>query len=161
MPHDEQQRRLADDFRDHIESALAPDEAFGPPIRHDREDGSTLATRWVMEEHVWFELAVRPTLPQMRVGILTDDRWRSEDFEQLIEDSGDTMQEFVELGFETAGLEWLEPPVEHYREHGQFFYFATPVDLKELAQLADEAIRDQAVRMLRGYQLAFSGSAQA
>lgn len=156
----EQQQSLVEDFRSWIESKVQADENFGDGERVDREDGSTLATRFKDDDHVWYEVAVRPLLPQVRVGILTDDRWRSEDFEQMIEDSGDTMQEFVELGFETADLEWVEPPVEHYREHGQYFYFATPLDLESLDQIEAEPIREKILKMLEGYRLAFSGETE-
>src|SRR5262245_12407110 len=105
------QRDLVDAFRGGFEKELSGDPRFGSSHRHDRPDGSTLATRWVsvVNPQVWFEIAVRPQIPQVRVGVLTDDRWKSEDFEEKIEESGDTMGEFVEMGFEEAGLTWLDP----------------------------------------------------
>lgn len=157
MSVNEEQWRLIADFRGWIEHHVNGTVNWGHAERHDREDGSMLATRWPAGEHVWYEVAVRPLLPQVRVSILTDDRWSSEELEQTIEDSGDTMSEFVELGFETAGLEWPAPPVEHYREHAQFFYFATPLDLTAVTDVADEAIRRKVLQMLEGYYHAFSG----
>lgn len=152
-----EQREKVEGFRAHFEKALAGDGRFAGLHRHDREDGSTLATRWpsLVNEHVWFEIAVRPLIPQVRVGILTDDRWKSEDFEEKIEESGDTMSEFVEMGFHEAGLEWLEPTVEHYREEMKYFYFATAFDLRDLNELADSAVRRKAGQMLEGYYRAF------
>lgn len=152
-----EQRTIIEQFRQRIEAGLAGDAEFGAIDRHDRQDESTLATRWAMDAHTWYELTVRPFLPQVRAAVMTDDRWRSEAFEQMIEDSGDTMQEFVELGFEAAGLDHRDPPVEHYRDQGRYFYFATPVDLTSLEQLADTELSDRVVKMLRGYHLAFSG----
>jgi hypothetical protein len=99
-------------------------------------------------------------LPQLRAGILTDDRWKSEDLEQAVEDTGDTMEEFVEMGFDEAGLDWKEPPVEHYRDQGKYFYFATPLDLPTLAQLGDAAVFDKVRRMFEGYYRAFQGAIQ-
>lgn len=155
---DEQKQRIAA-FREHVEGRLSADARFGGCERSDREDLSTLASRWKVEEGVYYELTVRPFLPQVRAGIMTDDRWKSEDLEQKIEDSGDTMQEFVEMGFEAAGLDWIEPPVEHYRDQGKYFYFATPMDLKSLDQLADAGVRDKTLKMIEGYYAAFSGEA--
>lgn len=151
------QRDLVDSFRSSFEDAFARDERFKTPARHDRPDGSTLAVRWptAANEHVWLEIAVRPLIPQVRVGILTDDRWKSEDFEEKIEESGDTMSEFVEMGFEEAGLTWLDPPVEHYREDRTFFYFATAVELPRLDDLATPAVREKARQMFEGYFHAF------
>jgi hypothetical protein len=154
--NDDQRRGIAE-FRAWIESHVGTGSRLGRPERHDREDESTLATRWPAGENLWYEVAVRPLLPQLRVGILTADRWKSEELEQKIEDSGDTMSEFVELGFETAGLEWPAPPVEHYREQARYFYFATPLDLTRLEDIWDEAIRRKVLQMLEGYYHAFDG----
>lgn len=152
-----EQRDRVESFRVQVETALTRDGRFAGSHRHDREDGSTLATRWQssVNEHVWFEIAVRPLIPQVRVGILTDDRWKSEDFEGKIEESGDTMSEFVEMGFHEAGLEWLEPTVEHFREEMKYFYFATAFELRDLNELADSAVGNKARQMLEGYYRAF------
>lgn len=151
------QRDRAECFRTAFEDALKGDGRFSGAFRHDKPDGSTLATRWQSAEnpHVWFELAVRPLIPQVRVGILTDDRWKSEDFEEKIEESGDTMSEFVEMGFEEAGLEWLDPPVEHYREDMKYFYFATAFEPARIEELGSEAVRTKARQMFDGYYHAF------
>lgn len=142
-------------FRAAVEDSLSGDPRFSGAARHDRPDGSTLATRWqsAANSHVWFEIAVRPLIPQVRVGILTDDRWKSEDLETKIEESGDTMSEFVELGFDEAGLEWKEPIVEHYREDMKYFYFATALALPKLDELSSRV--SQARKMLDGYHYAF------
>jgi hypothetical protein len=142
-------------FRAAVEEALRSDSRFTAATRHDRPDGSTLATRWqsTVNEHVWFEIAVRPLIPQIRVGILTDDRWKSEDLETKIEESGDTMSEFVELGFDEAGLEWKDPIVEHFREEMKYFYFATALNLSTLDELPSKAGKVR--QMLDGYYHAF------
>jgi hypothetical protein len=155
MPLPARDRELIQSFRADFEAHLKGDPRFAAPTHHDRADESTLATRFAVGEGLWLELALRPLLPQVRVGILTDDRWKSEDLEQAIEDSGDEMGEFVELGFEEAGLTWKEPPVEHYRDQGKYFYFATPLELTTLEQLADPAIADKIRRMFEGYYQAF------
>jgi hypothetical protein len=157
MPLAEQQRQFVNNFREWIESALSREERFGETLREDREDASTLVTRWPHDDDVWYEVAIRPFLPQVRVGIVTTDRWKSEEFEQMIEDSGDTMQEYVEAGFDAVDLEWPEPPVEHYRDQGRYFYFATPLDLKELNELADDDVREKVRLMFEGYYKAFTG----
>jgi hypothetical protein len=144
-------------FRLALESELNNDPRFDESSRKDRPDGSTLATRWraAANPHVWFEVAVRPLIPQIRVGVLTDDRWKSEDFEEKIEESGDTMSEFVEMGFEEAGLTWLDPPVEHYREDMKFFYFATALELNHIDELNNDDIKQKVRRMFDGYFHAF------
>ena len=157
MPLTDSQQQAIRDFRTWIERGLAGDARFSPPARDDRADHSTLATRWAasVNPHVWFEVAVRPFLPQVRIGLLTDDRWKSEDLEEKIQESGDSMSEFVGLGFEEKGLAWAEPPVEHYRDQLKYFYFATPLEIKSLDELAHDSTRIKARQMLDGYHLAF------
>jgi len=151
----EDDRAVIESFRTYIEDSIATDERYGQSNRTDREDESTLATRFEAAPGCWFEFAIRPTIPQIRVGFLTNDRWKSEEIEQAIQDSGDTMGEFVGIGMEEAGLDWEEPPVEHYREAGEFFFFATPVPLEELADLEKDETRNKVLRMLEGYLIAF------
>jgi hypothetical protein len=151
------QRDLCDSFLSCIEEAFRDDARLSGVERRDRPDGSTLALRWpsAANPRVWFEVALRPLIPQVRAGVLTDDRWKSEDLETRIEESGDSMSEFVELGFEEAGLSWLNPPVEHYREETKYFYFATAFEPPRLEALADPAVRTKARQMLAGYLHAF------
>ena len=155
MALDEESRETIDAFREYIEGAVAGDERYGEAERDDREDESTLATRFQAGTACWLEVAVRPHIPQVRVGLLTNDRWKSEEIEQGIQDSGETMEEFVGLGFSEAGLDWPEPPVEHYREGGEYFYFATPLEIDELPDLYWDEPRNKVFRMLEGYLIAF------
>lgn len=158
MPLNPSDRELIARFRDRFEAQYRNDERFFGVQRYDRPDESTLATRFEVGPNLWLELTVRPFLPQARAGILTDDRWKSEDLEQAIEDTGDTMEEFVEMGFDEAGLAWKEPPVEHYRDQGKHFYFATPLELEKIGQLGEEAAFDKLRRMFEGYYRAFEGA---
>lgn len=156
MPLDAANREAIRQFRDKFERRYAGDKRFtGAVVRMDREDESTLISRFPVAENLWLELCVRPFLPQLRAGIVTDDRWKSEDLEDAIESSGDEMDEYVEAGFEEAGLTWKEPPVEHYRDQGKYFYFATPLELTGLAQVGDESVFDRVCRMFDGYYEAF------
>jgi hypothetical protein len=157
MPLAETDSSIVADFRTWFEAQIDSADRFTDVTRCDRDDQSTLATRWAAAPAVWFEMALRPALPQVRVGILTDDRWLSEEFEQGIEDSGDTMYEFVEEGFHDAGLNWPDPPVEHFRDQGKYFYFSTALDFKSLDQLKDDAdLRIRIKQMFEGYYAAFS-----
>src|SRR5262245_10751574 len=155
MPLSPADRERIERFRAGFEARRSADRRFGAAVRDDRTDESYLASRFAVGERVWLELAVRPFIPHLRLGIVTDDRWMSEELEQVIEDSGDTMSEFVELGFEEAGLDWPNPTVEHYRDQGKFFYFATALDLDSLTQLDDPKVQDRAARMFEGYFQAF------
>lgn len=142
-------------FRESFERKYTGDARFGPPVREDRGDETYLMSRFPIGEKLWLEMCVRPFIPQLRAGVMTDDRWTSEDLETVIEDSGDTMSEFVEMGFEEAGLTWKNPVVEHYRDQGKYFYFATALDLARLEQIDDPDVSDKLCRMFEGYYEAF------
>lgn len=160
MPLSDSDRKLVTDFRAAFERGYAGDDRFLRVVRDDRPDNSVLATRFSVLEDVWLELTVRPFVPQLRAGIVTTDRWKNEELEERIEETGDTMSEFLELGFDEAGLDWREPQVEHYRDQGKYFCFATGLELPALQSLVDPAIRDKARRMLEGYYHAFRGAIQ-
>lgn len=142
-------------FRRRLHDAFDGDARFRAVAQHDRPDGSAQATRFELAPCLWLEVCVRPGIPQVRVGVVTDDRWLSEDLETVIEDSGDTMSEFVELGFEEAGLSWPEPIVEHFRDSDKMYYFATPLNVESLNDLSDPAVVDKVIKMANGYLEAF------
>lgn len=140
-----------EDFRAWIENQLDADDRFGEADTFDREDGSTLTTRWSLSDDLLLEVTLRPLIPQVRVGVVTEDRWKSEEIEQAIEDSGDTMSEYLEIALAEAGLDWLDPPVEHYRDQGRWFSFITPIDLKRPEDLADAGLRQRVMQLINGY----------
>lgn len=129
--------------------------AGAEPVFLDREDQSTLAVRWALSPDSWAEVAVRPFLPQVRVGLCTENRWQNEELEKKVEETGDTMSEYLEAAFAEADLDWPHPPVEHYREQQKLFYFATPLDLERLDDLTTPAIREKTLKMLLGYWAGF------
>lgn len=145
-------------FRSAVESALLASDDFTSVEHDDRDDGSSLVSRFPVADNLWIDLTIRPAIPQIRAGIVTDDRWVNEELEDAIEETGDTMPEFVELGFDEAGLDWSEPVVEHYREQGKYFYFSTGWELADAAAIADDATKNKTVQMLKGYYEAFRGA---
>lgn len=155
MPVEPAQSEHVTSLRRRLRDALGADPRFHGLHDHDRADRSSLATRFELAPRLWLEVCVRPGVPQVRVGVVTDDRWLSEDLETVIEDSGDTMSEFVELGFEEAGLTWPAPIVEHFRDADKFYHFATSLDLHSLAELSDPTVFDKVLRMAKGYCEAF------
>ena len=155
MPLDELSRERIDAFRDYIEASVSNDDRYGAAYRCDREDESMLATRFEVGPSCWFEVILCPMVPQIRVGFLTNDRLTSEEVEQAIQESDGTMEQFIELGFAEAGLDWKNPVVEHYSEGEEYFYFSTPLALDELPDLDWPEVRNKTLRMLEGYLIAF------
>lgn len=125
------------------------------PRTADRDDHSTLATRFSAADDTHFEVAIRPGLPAVRVGVATDSRWRNEELEERIEETGDEMEEYIEQAFADVDLDWVEPPVEHYREQQKWFCFVTPLELVSVSELGKPATRDKILRMLAGYWAGF------
>lgn len=151
---DRQMRTAIESFRARIVEAIG--DRWGPPVRLDRDDAEAITTRWRLEPHLWCELTIRPFLAQVRVGVVTDDAWRDRDYEQFIIDEDYTPSEFVASGFGEEGLTWEDPPVEHYRDGEDLFRFVTPLEIGQLARLAEADCVDQARRMLLGYARAFT-----
>lgn len=150
-----QSTNVITEFRHTIESAAGQLAGFGEMSREDRADGSTLTSRFEVAKRIWIEMVIRPGIPQVRAGIMTDDRWLNEELEEAIEETGDTMPEFIESGFDEVGLEWREPVVEHYRDQGKYFVFATAFEPASLDDLSKPATVDKTLKMLRGYYEAF------
>ncbi len=156
MALSEQDQAVIETYREWLEESILAEDGIGALERRDHPDGSTLATRFEVGAHVWVELAIRPIALQLQASILTDDRWFSEEMETAIEDSGDTMGEFVEMGFDEQGLDWEDPPVSHYRDAAKCFYFSTPWDIQSLDALAGESVRTRSRQMVLGYRSAFT-----
>jgi hypothetical protein len=118
----------------------------------DHED--SLAMRLYTDTQLWLEVNILPSASILRIGLASDDRTLNEDAEQLIEDSKDPMDEFLELGLADAGYEDEEGHrVDHFRESG-VFYFVTPLPMPDIASLQGE-LREQAMRLVEGYATAF------
>ena len=154
---DERESGLIDEFRIWMESAVSGLLRTSDFNRQDGDDGRLLLTRWPAGRRYWYEIAIRPFLCQVRVGVMTDDVFRSEDLGRLIADSGYTLQEFVVQGFGSVGLEWADPAVEHYCEEGLRYYYSTPMEFGLIDQLGDWGFRDRMLKVLAGYGHAFFG----
>ena len=162
MALSEDERAIIEDFRDYVVGAVAADDRYGPATWHDQEDESTLALRFEAARACWFEVTVRPFVPQIRVAFVTGDQTRSEEIEQVIAEAG---------GFVSAAVHASpDPPVEHYQEPDGLFYFATPLeavesqeldDFTDLVDLEREQIRGRILRMVEGYLIAFGPAIEA
>lgn len=148
-------RQSIEAFREYVEDSVAEDERYGTATRHDAVDESVLATRFEAGPSCWFEISLRPLIPQLRVGFLTRDRAMGEDIEQALHELGGTVEGLVASSFAEAGLDWPDPVVERGSEGEEGHYFTTPLNIEDLFDLDFEQIRNKAVRMLEGYLIAF------
>jgi len=153
----ERERQHVHAFREAVESYAVREGIGCEPERVDHPGEAVLSSRFSAGPHQWYVLTVQPFLPQFSAGALTDDPFCDKDFERLSLQAGLTKPEFVQLGFEAAGLVWRDPPVQHFRDRDNVYYFVTPVDLPSFEMLTEAATIDKAKRMLLGYHLAFSG----
>jgi hypothetical protein len=158
MSLNERERAIIESFRGGVEALAGSRLGLSGLHREDRDDGWMLASRWQADRKSSYELSIRPTIPQIRVGIVTEEPERDRDLVDMIEAAGLTAREFVELGFRQAGLDWPAPPVEHYREGATRYCLATPLDLQSLEDLSGDAMRRKVLAMLDGYHRCFSGN---
>jgi hypothetical protein len=154
MPLSRLELESIETFRGYIEDSVAADERYGPAARQDSDDGAVLATRFEAGPSCWFELVLRPLIPEVRVGFLTGDQAVCGEIEQIVEDAGDTVEGLVASGFAEAGLDWPDPAVERENDDQEGFRFATPLDIEDLVDLDWEQTRNRTLRMLEGYLLA-------
>ncbi|MDA0838544.1 MAG: hypothetical protein O3B01_16625 [Planctomycetota bacterium] len=151
------EKEIVDAFRDWIaRTAREKVPAVGTTRKVDGEGEyqDSLALRLYTDTQLWLEVNILPGESILRVGLASDDRTMNEDAEQLIEDSKDPMDEFLELGLADAGYEDEEGHrMDHFRESG-IFYFATSLPLPDIASLQGE-LREQAMRLVEGYATAF------
>jgi hypothetical protein len=143
-------------FREFIEDSCEHDDRYGEARRMDSEDGSVLATVFEAGDSCWFEVALIPEIPQIRVGFLIENPALTEDFLSSLRESFGSLADVVRGSFAEAGLNWVDAPVEHSREGETPFFVATPWDVEDLYDLENEAVRNRTLRMLEGYVLAFS-----
>jgi hypothetical protein len=155
MPLSELDRKSVEAFREYVEGSVAADDRYGPVSRHDTEDWSDLATRFEVGRSCWLEVTLRPLVPQIRVGFVTDDPAVNEEVGQALQDSEHTTEALIASAFEDAGLDWADPVVEHGSVGGEYFYFATPLEIEDTLDFDSERIRDTTVRMLEGYLIVF------
>ncbi len=155
MPLSEEDVELIEAFRDYVEDFVAEDDRYGPVSRVNSDDHSIMASRFEAGPSAWFEIAVHPAIPQVRVGFLTRDTAVGDEVEQGLKQEGGTLSGYVGGGFREAGLDWPHPPVEQYHEAGEYSYFATPLEIDELGDLDFADTRGKVVRMLEGYLIAF------
>ena len=156
MPLTEDDRDLVEAFRMFVEDTIANDDRYGPLTRSDREDESILVSWFEAGPGCWLEVAVHPTVPRVCIGFLTDDRSTSEGIKEAIQESDQSLRDFVVAGLREAGLDWTDPPVEHNDNNGDGpFHFTTPVDIEEIPDLERDENRSRVLRLLEGYLIAF------
>ena len=155
MPLSEDDREFIEAFQNFIEGTVEADDRYGAVSRCDDAGGTILASRFEAGPTCWLEVAVHASAPQVRIGFLTSDESIGQEALQVLEESGATLQEHVAQSFSDAGLDWADPPVEQVHEAGEYFYFATPLDIDELPDLEWADFRAKVVRMLEGYLIAF------
>jgi len=109
----------AEQFQRWLEETYSGDERFGA-VHRLQGRGVDAGARLEAGEGSWYEVAVRLAPRDVRVGFLTSDRALNESIEQGILDSGDSLDELLEVELDDLG----EPPapMEHFFERPAFCY---------------------------------------
>ncbi|MBI2192751.1 MAG: hypothetical protein HYU36_12280 [Planctomycetes bacterium] len=151
------QRHVLDDFRDWITATarlVVPAVGSARQVEAVGQQGEAFGCRLYTDARTWLEVSVFPSRNQVRLGLAMESRARNEQAEQLIEDSRETLDEFLELGLADAGHEDDVYRMEHFHEAG-IFYFATHLALSGIEDLKGPEIRERVTHLLEGYAMAF------
>lgn len=158
MSLSDEQRKIIDEFLNWVAATARQKVPLVGTTRKVEGQGDfseCLVMRLYTDTRTWLEVNFLVSEPKLRIGLATDSRTRNEEGEQLIEDSKDTLDEFLELGLADAGYEDDVYKMEHFHESG-IFYFATHLDSENIEAFAEEdGIRQKAMQLVEGYALAF------
>ena len=106
-------------FQEWLEETYSGDERFGA-VHRLHGNGVDAGVRLEAGDGSYYEVAVRLAQRDVRAGFLTSDRALNESIEQGILDSGDSLDELMEVELDDLG----EPaaPMEHFFERPAFCY---------------------------------------
>lgn len=153
----EAEKGNVEDFRDWMAKAARlalPVVGTTRKVDGEGRQGDSLSLRLYTDTRTWLEVSILPAAAKLRVGLATESRVRNEEGEQLIEDSKETMDGFLELGLADAGYEDELYSMEHFHDSG-IFYFASHLDLPHMEGLNSPELRERAKHLLEGYATAF------
>lgn len=147
-------RALIDEFLDYVEGLNAPDDRYGTPRRHTDPQGRFLATRFEVGIESWLEVVVEPAGPVVSAGFGTRRREDIAEIERSSAEGDGSPEGALASAFAEVGLTWPDTPLDR-EETADGFRLFTPLDLDELPDLELQDIRDQTVKMLEAYLIAF------
>jgi len=159
MPLTDEDRERIEAFRSYIEDYLGTDDRYGPAERHDREP--TFASRFEVAPRCWFEVAVlaesasQARQPRIRVAFLTSEQSAKEIIEETIAESGGGAEQYVAAAIAEAGFDFPDLTLDTTPQGGLVCY-ATELPLDELRDLDNDAPRNNTLRILEGFMLAFA-----
>jgi hypothetical protein len=129
-------------FQQWLEEAYTGDERFAGV---HRATGADAGLRLEAAENSYYEIAVQLATRDVRVGFLTADRALNEAIEQGILDSGDTLDELIEVELDDLGEEPV--PMQHFFERPAFCY-TTSLALSDPEALASPELRRQVAHVI-------------
>jgi hypothetical protein len=124
-------------FQQWLEETYNGDERFAGI---HRATGADAGARLEAGENSYYEVAVQLATRDIRVGFLTADRALNEAIEQGILDSGDSLDELIEVELDDLGEEPV--PMQHFFERPAFCY-TTSLLLSGPEPLASPELRRQ------------------
>src|ERR1051326_9115825 len=107
--------------------------------------GDAAGMRLEAAETSHYEILVRPLERTVRVGFLTADRALNEAIEQGILDSGDSLDELMEIEMDDLGED--AAAMEHFFERPHFCYVTT-LTLPDLAELGSGELRQRVAHLI-------------
>ncbi len=142
-------------FLEYVEGIVEADDRYGPAMRSEGETEGESTLRFDAGNNCWFEVTVRPTVPQVAVSFRTQSPEVGEEFVQSVSDAETTIEAYLGGTFAEAGLDWPDPTVTHDREADGGHVFSTTMDTEDCVELERSEFRGKVVRVLEGYLIAF------
>lgn len=115
-------------------------------------EGETVRIRFVCHPQTHFFVSVFEDDGFLRVGLATEDESLNQEIEDAINESGDSLTEFVEIAMDAE--DELEHEVANF--HSDMYYFASDIPYNREQELATSTLRDAIIYYLDGIVTAFN-----
>ncbi len=160
MSLSDEDRAEVDSFLDYVADFSDSDDRYGLAVRLEREDESLFATRFEVGPSAWLEVGVWPSVPEVRIGVVTDEPATGEEIVAGIEADDVSLTDALAAALVDAGLNWPEPPIEKDGVTTEEFRLTTPIELEELSDLdvGFLDVRDKSMRLLEAYLNVFAAT---
>jgi hypothetical protein len=135
-------KQFEEQFQEWLEETYKGDERFAG-VHGASGAGAGIRLEAAAGSH--YEVAVRPAERSVRVGFLTTDRAVNEAIEQGILDSGDTLDDLMEVELDDLGE--APAPMEHFFERPTFCY-TTALPLAAPEELGSSELRRRVAHLI-------------
>lgn len=155
MPLSIDDREEIQSFLSYVEDALVDDDRYGTTHRHEGKGDTPCALRFAATDKCWFEVDVDPSNRKAYVGLCTNDSETFTEITQEITESELTPTSLLEHALQGMGHHSQQITVDRFSGSDNMAGYRSPIELDELRELGRDDIRNQTLRILEAYLIAF------